>query len=671
MSHNTFWQISLATCLFLPSLAFSDTNATIQLNEVTVSGEKIERSLQETTTAVSVFQTDQVDTAGAHSVYDVASHVPNMINNPSDIPVIRGVNGAGAAIGGFSMLSGSRPRISTSVDGISEAWNGQRYLDIGSWDIEQVEVLRGPQSTTQGRNSIGGAVVVTTKDPSFEPEGAVRIGYENQDDKALVAAMISGPVIDDVLALRLSAEGVYGHNFINYQNYANYWDPSDVKQGNVRAKALWLPQDVDGLIVKVSASHRASEGGHMNEIMPNSAISDYAFRLSSSNLVRYNDSTNDTFSTDVEYAINNDLKLYVLAGYNSTETKTKQAPTAMNLDIDEKSETLETRSVHDPKDGLLTSMAGLYFYHRAQDMLVTDQIKMNGDDDITALAFYTEESLHVNDKFDIIFGGRVEREEQERDVTYMSKPMNADVAETMFLPKVGVNYKLTPEHNVGFTVRKGYSPGGGALTWDTYEYYEYDKEEVWTYEATTRSLLLDKTLTLNTNLFYNEYKGYQGIAGSGYGQRFINIPEGESYGFEAETIYRITSDLELQGGFGLLRTKITEADANNYAKKGNEFNHAPHFTGSLGFKQHFMSGFFVGGDLNYVSEYYTNVTNTEAYKAGDYTLVNFNVGYETKAYTIRTYLKNAFDEDVLYNYRGTFRQVGQPRTFGVTFDYRF
>ncbi|MBN1838669.1 MAG: hypothetical protein JW802_01340 [Campylobacterales bacterium] len=99
------WKRSLVLCALLPSFVCAE-NATVELSEVTVMGEKIERSMQETTTAVSVFKGESVDKADTKSIYDVAAQVPNMINNPSDIPIIRGVNGAGPAIGGFAVLSG-------------------------------------------------------------------------------------------------------------------------------------------------------------------------------------------------------------------------------------------------------------------------------------------------------------------------------------------------------------------------------------------------------------------------------------------------------------------------------------------------------------------------------------------------------------------------------------
>lgn len=114
-------------------------------------------------------------------------------------------------------------------------------------------------------------------------------------------------------------------------------------------------------------------------------------------------------------------------------------------------------------------------------------------------------SLHVNDKLDFILGGRVEKEHQKRDVYAWTGHVDTDLDKILFLPKGGLNYKLTPEHYLGLTVRKGYTPGGGALYDDNVNhiydiYYEFDKEEVWTYEATTRSVMLGKALTLNTNL---------------------------------------------------------------------------------------------------------------------------------------------------------------------------
>lgn len=667
-------QISTVASLFLvPTLLLAEANSVVHISEIAVTGEKVERTLQETTTAVSVIHGNTIDSAQEPSIYDVSTLVPNMINNPSEIPVIRGVSGAGASTGVFTFISGARPRISTSVDGISESWSGQRYLDMGSWDVEQIEVLRGPQSTAQGRNSIGGAVVVQTKDPTFDWEGAVRVGYENNDDKASLAAMLSGPIIENELAMRIAAQGLQGHNFINYQGEYP-WDPSEIKQGSIRGKLLWIPRDIEGLIAKVTLSHRVQEGAYLNEVEePN--FSDRIFRQLTSE-TRRTDSKNTTLSTEVEYAITDDLKWHVLVGHSSyNATFEDSSSDRFHLDLDEKSTTLETRLVHDPKGGILSSMVGFYFYNRTQDLLAEPD-GFEGTDDINTLALFGEETLHVNSKLDLIFGGRLEREHQERDVvawpgTAWVGYVTTDEAQSIFLPKVGLNYKLTPEHHLGFTVRKGYSPGGGAVDWYTSEFYEFDKEEVITYEFTTRSSMIDKALTLNTNLFYNDYEDYQGLLN----RRFVNIPKGESYGFETEAMYRIDPLLEVHGGIGLLRSKITEADALNPATQGNEFNYAPHFTGNIGFEKHLASGFFFGSDLNYIGEYYSDIENNEANTAGKYTLLNLHAGYATKSYTIRTYMKNALDEDVIYyktsNYAGASAKVGQPRTVGITFDYRF
>jgi len=481
--------------------------------------------------------------------------------------------------------------------------------------------------------------------------------------------MVSGPIVDDELAMRLSAEGLKGNGYINYQG-ASAFDASEMKQGNVRGKLLWIPKDIEGLIAKVTVSHRQYEGDFLN-LVNGSNFYAYNYKATSSANARYGDSTNDTISTDVEYAINDALKLYILVGHSESETKFKQSPTTLTMDLDEKSNTIETRVVYDPRDGLLSSMVGLYYYTRDQDLAVKPD-SYTGTDTIDTAAIFTENTFHVTNALDFILGGRVERESQDRNV--LIKPSNpakgrviTDVSETLFLPKVGVLYKFNPDHNIGFTVRKGYSPGGGAVDTTTSTYYEYDKEEVTTYEVSTRSLFLDKSLALNTNLFYNEYDGYQALSSSNY---FININEGESYGFEAELRYQMTEMLDIHSGIGLLHTKVTK-DA---MYSGNEFNYAPHFTGNIGFKQRFSSGIFFGTDMTYVGEYYSDIDNNELYKAGKYVLVNMNLGYETKHYTIRTYLKNAFDEEAAYfvsNKNGGSASVLQSRTFGVTFDYRF
>ncbi|MDN3578314.1 TonB-dependent receptor [Chitinimonas viridis] len=643
-----------------------------ELATITVTGEKINRSLQETTTAVTVLRGRDVDQGGLRSVYDVVNRAPNVSFNGAGIPNMRGISGTGPSTGVFSFVSGARPRVSTSVDGVSESWSGQRYVDAGLWDIAQVEVMAGPQSTTQGRNTIGGAIVVNTKDPSFQWEGAARIGYENQDGKTLLAGVVSGPLVEDELAFRVAAEGLRGHGFIDYPG--NWpWDPSEIRRNNVRAKLLWLPKDAPQLSAKLTVSHRANKGEYLNTVDGN--FFDHQFRGIASN-TRYQDSANTTVSTDISYEFSPALTGHFLYSRGNYDANFQESgPDRFSLKLDEESNTLESRLVYDARDSGVRGVIGLFYYDRHQDLYAGPD-GFEGDDKVKTMALYGESTIALGSKLDLILGGRIEREEQDRDVmAWPGRPwaghIRTDIGETMLLPKLGLSYRLSPETTLGFTARKGYNPGAGSIDWITSEFYEYGKEEVSTYELSTRSVLLDKRLNLNTNLFFNRYDDYQALLN----RRFVNIPKGRSYGLEISINGMAARNLELFGSVGLLNTKVTGAPAGSPAIVGIHFNYAPRLTANLGFKQRFDSGWFVGADLNRTGDYYSEIDNNPAFKAGGYTVVNLNAGYAASSYTIRAYMKNATDEDVLYHVNtgrsSNIGTVGQPRTAGITLDYRY
>jgi outer membrane receptor protein involved in Fe transport len=105
---------------------------------IIVIGEKIDKSLQETTNAVTVFSGDDAQKDGANSEpNDIASTVPNVVEGRFGSVNIRGINGNGAATGGLIFISGARARVATNIDGVADAFTGYNYSPSGLWDVEQ------------------------------------------------------------------------------------------------------------------------------------------------------------------------------------------------------------------------------------------------------------------------------------------------------------------------------------------------------------------------------------------------------------------------------------------------------------------------------------------------------------------------------------------------------
>ena len=154
----------------------------VQLEEVVVTGERANRSGFETATSNRVFTTPNIDRSGHNlSATDLLKQTVNTVDlgSGNDLPTVRGVDGSGPAVGAVAFFAGTRPRLNLSIDGRSATYNEFAFGTQSLWDMQQVEVLRGPQSHVRGQNAVAGAVVMRSKDPTDEWEGALRLGLGN------------------------------------------------------------------------------------------------------------------------------------------------------------------------------------------------------------------------------------------------------------------------------------------------------------------------------------------------------------------------------------------------------------------------------------------------------------------------------------------------------------
>lgn len=660
-----------SACLWA-TLAHAEEASPASDDEIIVTGEKIARSLKDTSPSVTVVR--DIDPQQFKSPYDIASRVPNMISTAADLPSIRGVSGSGAGGGIFTLMSGARPRIGTFVDGVAESFAGQRYADAGMWDVDQVEVLRGPQSTTQGRNSLGGAIVITTKSPTFEWEGALRGGFETEGDTAYAGGMVSGPIVKDELAFRVAADATRGESYIDYSAGSGFpFDPSRIERTNLRGKLLWTPSSIPGLTVLATGTKRWNKGEYLYTVM-GPDFWDYKWDNENYN-TRTSDSTVGTASVDIGYELAQGIDfhlLYAHAWFDARFLQSNQNSSANSqgsLNLSEQNDTVEARLTYAPADSVLSGVVGLYYYDRHQDLAST--LGVNGPDSTKTLAAYADGAVAVTDRLSVLFGGRIEREKQKRNVALSWGTVTADEAKTLFLPKAGLRYAVTDSTNVSATLRKGYSPGGGAIDWDTGDYYTYGAETVWAYEVGTRTELAGNKLTFGTTLFLNDYEGFQSLIN----YTFMNVPKVRTYGVEGEVQFRPWDGLEIYGSAGLLHSDIRKAPAGYESVEGNRLDNAPTFTGSLGFDQKFASGFGFGASVNHVSHYNSQVESGTAIEAGGYTVINANIGYQTEHFGLKLYVKNLGNERIIYSAKTRFgddqAQIGQPRAFGITGDVRF
>ena len=401
-----FTKIGISIISFMVFLGLSipvsanDNGSEVQENKslesIVVSGEKQDRTLKETISSVSVIGEDAFRKTEYQNIRDAIAAIPNLVTQSGKVPNIRGVNGSGAA-GGFNGVSGgANARVSTLIDGISEPFVAVFSGDSGLWDIEQVEVYRGPQSTNNGKNSIGGAVYVKTKDPSFDWEGAVRLGYRNEESYFDKAFMLSGPVVKETLAFRVSGQIMDGETINNSDEYPSNpadYDLNEFDSTRSRTKLLWTPTDRFKALLTYSTNKEEGDGGRRYYTGDNpwkfKEITNLDMKVES-----------DTLSLKMDYLINNNTSVDVLLGAMDYEygfdTYEASPSREQKTKIEEENKTIDSKINFGKNNPDFYGYIGFAYFKREQDIGSKGASEYKGDDTSDSKAVYGEVNYALN-----------------------------------------------------------------------------------------------------------------------------------------------------------------------------------------------------------------------------------------------------------------------------------
>ncbi|HEX6396693.1 MAG TPA: TonB-dependent receptor plug domain-containing protein, partial [Steroidobacteraceae bacterium] len=161
-------------------------SSTEEIDEVLVTARRRSETFQDVPITVSVFSKEAIESAGIERPGDFIARVPNMT-----LVETQNAGNAFVVVRGISQARNSEPSVAVLVDGVLESNPAEFNQEL--FDIEQIEVLKGPQGAVYGRNAIGGAIIIKTKDPGDEFEGRVKLGYGNENSIRAQAG-ISGPL---------------------------------------------------------------------------------------------------------------------------------------------------------------------------------------------------------------------------------------------------------------------------------------------------------------------------------------------------------------------------------------------------------------------------------------------------------------------------------------------
>ncbi|TFF55686.1 MULTISPECIES: TonB-dependent receptor [Comamonas] len=622
---------------------------TATLDVVVVSGEKVRRELKDTASSVSVKSGKDIEKeeSGNASVHEVLHDVPNVVYTDTvGAPIIRGQDTQGPNNGQNVFWGGTVPRATINLDGHYLNYNEMFFGATSVWDVESIEVFRGPQTTSQGANAIAGAIIVNTKDPSFKPEAAYQLEAGNYNSHRASIA-VSGPVGEE-LAARLAVDYAGRDTFIDYNNprFQQGQANQDFRALNARLKLLWLPSSIPGLEAKFTYSHNDS-----NRPTQEAASAPFgALKHWTTTMPSWKQKT-DTGILDLSYELSNGLRLVNQAQYSRSSVQRYTGISGEgDADIRQNNFSNEFRALVGNEKDRLSGFGGIYYARTNTDESLLLRGLSAFDDTKKNLGIFGELNLRLTDRWTLSSGLRYQQDEVVRNGSSVLAPTPLGYTKTFsaLLPKVSLAYAATPRWTVGALVSRGYNPGGVSLNLTSRQWAYFKKESIWNYELFSRTSLFDDRLMLNTNLFYMDMRDAQYnipvVISPGVAQSYtINAEKAHAYGFELGADYRALDNLRIKAGAGVLRTRIEEMSSNP-GYEHNRFARSPGYTVSVGVSWDATPRFNVSAQVRHLDGYYSDTANTRAYVVGSNTITDLRMSYAYNAHVqLYGYIKNVFD----------------------------
>ncbi|EJN02556.1 TonB-dependent receptor [Phyllobacterium sp. YR531] len=678
----------------------------ILLDPITIYGARNATTLNATTASVGVVSAEAIEDSQIRYTQDVYRRLANVQDSATVNSgfVIRGMSSEG-------FVPSGGPAGSLYVDGILQTRYNARFGARNLWDVEQVEVYRGPQSTLSGRSALAGAIYIKTKDPVFEREFELS-GTVGSDDLAGGAFVVNTPLVTDQVALRIS--GSYERSdadvtYSNFDHYAGYDDLITDISGNIRAKLLITPTelpDTRALLTYSYSKDRPNDrlvGLYSGRGDFNNNPDTYTeFRWTEVHNAGlevthdFSDALRLTSQTGFQYGINN---------RSSVDAGTPGYDTGIWGTDDDWIFTQEFRLNYEAERWKW--VAGIFGSRQVYDgasRFVAEPYPdaMPGviyqlDDDqnrkTSNLAVFGEATYEFAPTWFATLGGRLDylketNTEKNSFVAFPGPPVftgePASFDELNFIPKVGLSKEFGDNHTVGLTYTQGFRSGGSYIDRQTppnFKVVTYDPEYSQSYELSYKGTLLDDRLTLNANLFYTKYDDQQIEIRPrpdlpGY-RETRNAASSRSWGFEIEPTYQVTDQFSAFASIGYLNTKFLEFNhtALPEDQSGKSFPEAPEWSFGFGGRYEFQNGVYVGADAKYTSESNSRFGTKGMYKIDSRFLVNSQVGFKKDNWELTAFVENLTDEKYFTvvdpDAALPFGQAGKRRAFGLNIRTKF
>lgn len=647
MSSYTANSQALIFALILPSTLCSISHAQTKpiVEEVVVTAQKREQSLQDVPLSVSVFDGESLLDAGVSDLQSLETVEPTISIRASTDES----RGASIRIRGVG-TSGNNPGLEGSVgvflDDVYLSRSGIAMNDLV--DIEKIEVLRGPQGTLFGKNTSSGALVITTKKPEFEVGGKIRASYGSYDSFT-TSGTLTGPLLDNRVAGRISFSHNQADGQIEDLNTGKEFNNRD--RQTLRGQLLVTPQDslevrLIGDIGKKDerccASPYSTHGPRQTNIEQSGGTttsSDPFDREIAINGDHLNSTDEHGISADVRWN-QGDFQLTSISSYRSYEYEIvtdgdRSDVDIVNTNVDTEIDTYtqEFRIQHTTES--VDWMAGVYLFSEdildmsqslygadtgnyfasftpnpdAQQMIRDSYIEGEGalsnklEQEATGWSIFTHNRFIVSENLDIDFGVRYNEEKKEGGGTFVSQStslcqqtgglrslaiicpvpdFNTDVDYEAVTGTLKFSYALSDSMRIFGGYSRGFKSGGINLNRAAgSSNFEFDPETADSFEVGGKFELFDRRVRLNVTGYLAKFDDYQLNTFDGTTTIVSNEAGVKSEGFEIDILAALTQGLFLTGGVAYNDSYYTD-DTVDPNLAGKQLSNAPKWTATTG-----------------------------------------------------------------------------------------
>lgn len=658
------------------------------IEEIVVTARKREESIQDVPVAVSAFAGDFLERNAVSDLSGLDTYTPNV--HISSVSV-----NAGAAVT-FIRGIGNRVQdpqvdspIAVSIDGVYLSQISGGLLDL--FDVQGVEVLRGPQGTLQGRNSPGGAINITTRRPSGETGGQAEIGFGRFGKRDMRVAA-EAPLIDGLLAGRLS----YGSSSFDGQvlNRNTGRKVGGSESDIVRASLLFTPTDALSIYATADYSSLTYEPAGLRYVgteesfgprqpapltcvMPDIALC--------TPYPRYTTDLDFDRDSKVELsglALNADWDLgsVTLTGITGfRDVKDRQ-----NVDVDgtslpllnangrELDVTQISQELRLSSNGneALDWVFGAYYLQSEHDLkepldVFGARVTTMQEQTLDSYAVFGHGIYHLTDRWSMSAGGRQTWDDKRASAVAAgfdeSTRVHVENDWSNFSFEAGTEFRFTSDHLGYFRYAQGYRSGGIAQVSNPDDVFMFEPETVDSFEMGIKATWLDRRLQTNFAIFYSDYSDLQRdvvkpAANSGFTQTIENAASATIQGAELEITAALTDALTLRSAIGYLDAAYDEFPA-DLIGDGNVVDNrdlALPFTSEwtawlaadyvLSVGQH--GSLTLTPEVSYRSSFNANPLDIQVGAQDTFALFNVSATYTPASdrWGATVYLRNAFDE---------------------------